>query len=58
MLAVAQEGALVPSAWRCRHRPSGFQVHVSDHDYADFECDPIGFGVVAAALNLVAMRVA
>jgi hypothetical protein len=58
MLAVAKEGALVPSAWRCRNRPTGIQVHVSDHNHADCERGSIGFSVAAAALNLVAMRVA
>ena len=56
MLAVAQEDALVPSARRCGHRPSGFQVHVSDHDHADRECGAVDFGVAATALNRAAMR--
>src|SRR5450759_64274 len=54
MLAVAQEGALVPSAWRCRHRPPGIQVHVADHDHADCERGSFGNCVADTPLNFVA----
>jgi len=39
---------------RCGHRPSGFQVHVSDHDHADRGVWCCRFCVAATALNRAA----
>src|ERR1017187_10249978 len=49
-LAVAQEGAFVPSPGRHPHRPPGIQVHLPDHDHADRERGPLVTDVAATAL--------